>query len=201
MHAPKIATMKNIVLILILCQTYVYSQNEQQHIINIELSRQEPEFINKGRPEIVGDSIVISKTIILYNPDLAELKFWCVNSKYLTAAEAEEIFGASPNQQYPLKDTPAQWIKADFPGHKVFIFDNEIHSPLFNSTPKNDIPYKRRISIGTERILHLSYPLMRLDNKYALIKSDSELNAGILSIYKNVNGKWQLYKEIYLYVS
>jgi hypothetical protein len=190
--------MKYVILLLFTLSCFAQEPNtEERNILRLELARQAPGLINKGRKEIVGDSIPVSKTVLPYgNRKPVELKSWCMHT-YLTTAEATEIFGDFPEKQYDSIAAPTEWQKSDFGAHKVFLFDPNKHmegSYRAHDKEKRD----QRILIGTS-VISISYPLIRQDNKFALVITDDHDDGGSLSIYKNMGNTWQLHKLIQLY--
>ena len=163
-------------------------------IINLELSRQAPGFISKKPNAVVGDSIVLHKDIWHFESSFSEFKSFCIASEGLTAPQAEEIFGRTPDKNFQKNTLPRSWNTTDFPGQKVFLFDNNIH--VLYSTTRSQ---KNEVAIGTGMILSLSHPSVRDDGKYALIETFSQAYGCILSIYKKNETGWELYKLIIVY--
>ncbi|WP_159801181.1 hypothetical protein [Flavobacterium sp. MK4S-17] len=135
----------------------------------------------------IKDSLILNKEI-LFLEKVNDLKQWLVMAEKLTNDEITEIFGNS----FTIYEKN-QWSNRDFSGINVLLFDNQKYSESIN------INNQEKTGIGIGNKLAVSLPVIREDKKYALIKTESETDGGLLLIYINQNGKWQLYKTIQLY--
>lgn len=151
------------------------------------------QFVNLPYTKIVvGDSILINKKILQEDRTIEDLAYWVVNTQKMTDIEAKEIFGKKGSLSFMSDNKNDVWNYENFSGFKVALFDEKYTNAVTNKNSE-------KIGVGTFNILSISKPMIREDKKYAIIKTSSESQGGVLSIYKLVGKKWQFLKQIPLH--
>ncbi|KOS06462.1 hypothetical protein AM493_10755 [Flavobacterium akiainvivens] len=182
--------MKWLVFLITVSISSAQNKDAEMNILKLELT-QYPDLVNQSLS--LADTIVIRPETANFNDNIAALKTWCLKTGELTQEQANEIFGEIPEKSYPKPNCPSIWSKDIFKGQKVILFDKNIHTTY---TTQRNKETKKVVGIN---ILSLTCPWIKNDGKYALIETFSEHYGGILSIYKEMDGKWHLIKRFQLY--
>ncbi|MES2486285.1 MAG: hypothetical protein V4581_10120 [Bacteroidota bacterium] len=158
--------------------------NTQIQIVQLELTQLKETHRSQCYNNIIGDSLLVYKDVIINFDSAIYLSEYTVMSEQLKQEEANDIFGTDTGKifyQMPATDIK-EWKTEYFPDFKVAFatVKNQRISPMCNP-------------------LSLSIPCVRSDGKYALLYCTSESIGGLLKIYKNNNSAWALHKQIILF--
>jgi hypothetical protein len=186
--------MKHFILLL-LVSALGYGQKltaDEQKILHLEVERKIKKLKSSN---IAVDSIVINKRIPQLEYNFDKLKSSTVLSNELSPAEAEQIFGTNSSNKFILKKNSFnEWEQEYFKDFNTFFFDEQKH--VYGYTPASS----NKKGIGHVIIFDFSIPLIRNDDKYAVIQvGDSD--GGTLEFYRRIEKGWEHYKTFSIYIN